>query len=54
LWGIPDIDDTIRRLSAYAEAGADVLYASNLPDRAFISAVIKAVAPKQSPVRSKR
>jgi 2-methylisocitrate lyase-like PEP mutase family enzyme len=45
LWGISDIDDTIRRLSAYAEAGADVLYAPNLPDRA-ISAVIRAVAPK--------
>jgi 2-methylisocitrate lyase-like PEP mutase family enzyme len=46
LWGISDIDDTIRRLSAYAEAGADVLYAPNLPDMASISAVIRAVAPK--------
>jgi 2-methylisocitrate lyase-like PEP mutase family enzyme len=46
LWGISDIDDTIRRLSAFAEAGADVLYAPNLPDRASIAAVIKAVAPK--------
>jgi 2-methylisocitrate lyase-like PEP mutase family enzyme len=46
LWGISDIDDTIRRLSAYAEAGADVLYAPNLPGRASISAVIGAVAPK--------
>jgi 2-methylisocitrate lyase-like PEP mutase family enzyme len=43
LWGISDIDDTIRRLSAYAEAGADVLYAPNLPDMASISAVIRAV-----------
>jgi 2-methylisocitrate lyase-like PEP mutase family enzyme len=41
-----DIDDTIRRLAAYAEAGADVLYAPNLPDMASISAVIRAVAPK--------
>ena len=46
LWGISDIDDTIRRLSAFAEAGADVLYAPNLPDMGSISAVIKAVAPK--------
>ncbi|MEU4679119.1 isocitrate lyase/phosphoenolpyruvate mutase family protein [Micromonospora sp. NPDC023737] len=46
LWGIPDLDDTIRRLTAFAEAGADVLYAPNLPDMASISAVIKAVAPK--------
>jgi 2-methylisocitrate lyase-like PEP mutase family enzyme len=46
LWGISDIDDTIHRLSAYAEAGADVLYAPSLPDMASISAVIKVVAPK--------
>jgi 2-methylisocitrate lyase-like PEP mutase family enzyme len=46
LWGISDIDDTIRRLTAFAEAGADVLYAPNLPDMASISAVIKAVWPK--------
>jgi 2-methylisocitrate lyase-like PEP mutase family enzyme len=46
LWGIADIDDTIRRLTAFAEAGADVLYAPNLPDAASISAVIRAVAPK--------
>ncbi|MFI5615211.1 isocitrate lyase/phosphoenolpyruvate mutase family protein [Amycolatopsis sp. NPDC051903] len=46
LWAISDIDDTMRRLTAFAEAGADVLYAPNLPDMASISAVIKAVAPK--------
>jgi 2-methylisocitrate lyase-like PEP mutase family enzyme len=46
LWNIPDIDDTIRRLTAYAEAGADVLYAPNLPDYESISAVVRAVAPK--------
>ncbi|HET9116592.1 MAG TPA: isocitrate lyase/phosphoenolpyruvate mutase family protein [Pseudonocardiaceae bacterium] len=33
LYGNPDLDDTIRRLCAYAEAGADVLYAPGLPDR---------------------
>ncbi|QRP42715.1 isocitrate lyase/phosphoenolpyruvate mutase family protein [Amycolatopsis sp. FDAARGOS 1241] len=46
LWGISDLDDTIRRLSAFAEAGADVLYAPNLPDLAAVRAVVEAVAPK--------
>lgn len=32
LWGRHDLDDTIRRLNAYAEAGADVLYAPGLSD----------------------
>src|SRR5690242_18540574 len=31
LYGNPDLDDTIRRLQAYEEAGADVLYAPALP-----------------------
>ncbi|MGB6519638.1 MAG: isocitrate lyase/phosphoenolpyruvate mutase family protein [Candidatus Cybelea sp.] len=44
--GRPDLDDTIRRLTAFAEAGADVLYAPGLPDMAAISAVVRAVAPK--------
>lgn len=38
--------ESIRRLEAYAEAGADVLFAPLLPDRAAIAAVVKAVAPK--------
>jgi 2-methylisocitrate lyase-like PEP mutase family enzyme len=38
--------DSIRRLEAYAEAGADVLFAPLLPDRAAIDAVVRAVAPK--------
>ncbi len=42
----PDLDDTIRRLSAFAEAGADVLYAPGLPDMDSIVAVVRAVAPK--------
>ncbi|MFI5614570.1 isocitrate lyase/phosphoenolpyruvate mutase family protein [Amycolatopsis sp. NPDC051903] len=46
LWGIADLDDTIRRLTAFAEAGADVVYAPNLPDLAAVSAVVEAVAPK--------
>ncbi len=44
--GRPDLDDTIRRLTAFAEAGADVLYAPGLPDMDAIVAVVKAVAPK--------
>ncbi|NMM44791.1 isocitrate lyase/phosphoenolpyruvate mutase family protein [Rhodospirillaceae bacterium KN72] len=32
LWDRPDLNDTVRRLSAFAEAGADVLYAPGLPD----------------------
>jgi 2-methylisocitrate lyase-like PEP mutase family enzyme len=46
LHGRPDLDDTIRRLTAFAEAGADVLYAPGLPDMASIQAVVRAVAPK--------
>ena len=46
LYGRPDLDDTIRRLTAFAEVGADVLYAPLLPDMAAIKAVVKAVAPK--------
>ncbi|HTW84676.1 MAG TPA: isocitrate lyase/phosphoenolpyruvate mutase family protein [Candidatus Sulfotelmatobacter sp.] len=44
--GRPDLDDTIRRLVAFAEAGADVLYAPALPDMDAIVAVVRAVAPK--------
>jgi 2-methylisocitrate lyase-like PEP mutase family enzyme len=44
--GRPDLDDTIRRLTAFAEAGADVLFAPGLPDMASIEAVVRAVAPK--------
>ena len=41
--GNPDLDDTIARLRAYEEAGADVLYAPGLADAAEIAAVISAV-----------
>ena len=44
--GRPDIDETIRRLQAYAEAGADCLYAPRIEERAHIAAVVAAVAPK--------
>lgn len=40
------LDDVIRRLVAYAEAGADCLYAPGLSTREEISAVVRAVAPK--------
>lgn len=46
LHGRPDLDDTIRRLVAFAEAGADVLYAPALPDMDAIRAVVTAVSPK--------
>jgi 2-methylisocitrate lyase-like PEP mutase family enzyme len=44
--GRPDLHDTIRRLGAFAEAGADVLYAPGLKTREEIDAVVRAVAPK--------
>lgn len=44
--GRPDLDDTIARLKAYGEAGADCLYAPGLRSRAHIEAVTNAVAPK--------
>jgi 2-methylisocitrate lyase-like PEP mutase family enzyme len=44
--GRPDLPDTIRRLVAFADAGADVLYAPGLKTRDEIDAVVRAVAPK--------
>ncbi|WP_440812733.1 isocitrate lyase/PEP mutase family protein [Pseudomonas syringae] len=46
LHGRMDFDDTLRRLTAYAEAGADVLYAPGLRTREEIIAVVRAVAPR--------
>lgn len=46
LHGNPDLDDTIRRLQAFAEAGADVLYAPGLRSAEEVLAVVQAVAPK--------
>ncbi|MEV5781362.1 isocitrate lyase/phosphoenolpyruvate mutase family protein [Streptomyces sp. NPDC052287] len=43
--GRPDLDDTIRRLTAFAEAGADVVYAPFPPDREALVAIVTAVAP---------
>lgn len=44
--GRPDLAETIRRLTAYAEAGADCLYAPGIRTTADIGAVVRAVAPK--------
>ncbi|MEM1362138.1 MAG: isocitrate lyase/phosphoenolpyruvate mutase family protein [Pseudomonadota bacterium] len=43
IWGRPNLDDTIRRLQAYSEAGADVLYAPGLPDLKAIKTVCDAL-----------
>jgi len=43
LWGRPDLADTIRRLQAYQEAGADVLYAPGLATKDDIAAVVSSV-----------
>ncbi|HXB98864.1 MAG TPA: isocitrate lyase/phosphoenolpyruvate mutase family protein [Terriglobales bacterium] len=43
LHGRPDLRDTIRRLQAYQEAGADVLYAPGLTTKDDIAAVISSV-----------
>jgi 2-methylisocitrate lyase-like PEP mutase family enzyme len=44
--GVNNLDDAIRRLKAYAAAGADCLYAPGIKTREQIEAVVKAVAPK--------
>jgi 2-methylisocitrate lyase-like PEP mutase family enzyme len=41
--GIDDLDDTIARLQAYRDAGADVVYAPGLTDLGAIEAVVEAV-----------
>jgi 2-methylisocitrate lyase-like PEP mutase family enzyme len=44
--GRPDLDETIRRLKAFAAAGADCLYAPGIKTPEHIAAVVQAVAPK--------
>jgi 2-methylisocitrate lyase-like PEP mutase family enzyme len=44
--GRPDIGDTIRRLCAYAESGADCLYAPRIDTVEHIAAIVAAVSPK--------
>lgn len=44
--GRPDLAETIERLTAYAEAGADCLYAPGVRSIADIGTIVRAVAPK--------
>lgn len=44
--GRPDLEETLRRLTAFAEAGADCLYAPGIRDLDQIQTVVDAVAPK--------
>lgn len=44
--GVPDLDDTVARLKAYADAGADCLYAPGIQSAEQIRTVVAAVAPK--------
>jgi 2-methylisocitrate lyase-like PEP mutase family enzyme len=44
--GRPDIDETIRRLRAYADAGADCLYAPRISSLEHVAAIVSAVSPK--------
>jgi 2-methylisocitrate lyase-like PEP mutase family enzyme len=46
IYGRPDLKDIIRRLEAFANAGADVLFAPGLKTRDEIDTVVRAVAPK--------
>lgn len=46
VWDRPDIGETTRRLSAYAEAGADCLYAPWITSVDHVSAIVAAVSPK--------
>lgn len=46
LVGRPDLDETIRRLNAYAQAGADCLYAPGIRTPDQIRALVAGVAPK--------
>lgn len=44
--GVPDLDDTLARLKAYSDAGADCLYAPGIKTPEQIKAVVAAVVPK--------
>ncbi|MEB2286150.1 MAG: 2-methylisocitrate lyase [Polyangiaceae bacterium UTPRO1] len=46
LVGRPDLEDTVRRLRAYAEAGADCLFAPGLQDPQQLAVLVRALAPK--------
>jgi 2-methylisocitrate lyase-like PEP mutase family enzyme len=44
--GRPDLDETVRRLKAFADAGADCLYAPGVRDLDEVRTIVQAVAPK--------
>jgi hypothetical protein len=44
--GRPDLEETIRRLRGYAEAGADCLYAPRIDNLEHVAAIVSAVSPK--------
>ncbi|MDQ2859520.1 MAG: isocitrate lyase/phosphoenolpyruvate mutase family protein [Pseudomonadota bacterium] len=44
--GRPDFDETVRRLRAFAAAGADCLYAPGLSEESQIAELVRAVAPE--------
>lgn len=44
--GRPDLDETVRRLRAYADAGAECLFAPRIRTREEIEAIVAAVSPK--------
>ena len=46
LVGRPDLDETLARLRAYADAGADCLYAPGVRSREQISVLVEGIAPK--------
>jgi methylisocitrate lyase len=46
VWDRPDIDEAVRRLQAYAEAGADCLYAPWITSLDQVTVIVAAVAPK--------
>ncbi len=46
LWGISSAQEAIERLVAYADAGADCLYAPGVTDNDEIAAQVRAVAPR--------
>ena len=54
LYGGDDLDDTIARLVAYRDAGADCLYAPGLADPGQIAAVVQAVRHRQRPAPAGR
>lgn len=45
LVGCPNLDDVLTRLSAYRQAGADVLYAPGLPDADAVAVAVRVAAP---------